>query len=205
MTRSSSFGGPLALALLMAIGAVGGAQAQRPNAITFEEGEEGWMLLFYGDSLADWTSSGDAEWRVEDDAIVADSGGRGLLLTVDEYENFEMVVDFLADPGTNSGIFLRTVPNPSDMRKDGYELNIAPLDHPFPTGSLVSRKKVEGVEEVDDWRTFHIEAIDGHIKVKLDGEPILEYEDPEPIEKGYIGLQHNEGRIAFRNIKFRQR
>jgi len=204
MTRSSSLGGPLALALLMAIGAVGGAQAQRPNAITFEEGEEGWMLLFYGDSLADWTSSGDAEWRVENDAIVADSGGRGLLLTVDEYENFEMVVDFLADPGTNSGIFLRTVPNPSDMQKDGYELNIAPLDHPFPTGSLVSRKKVEGVEEVDDWRTFHIEAIDGHIKVKLDGEPILEYEDPEPIEKGYIGLQHNEGRIAFRNIKFRR-
>lgn len=204
MTRSSGLGGPLALALLMAIGAVGGAQAQRPNAITFEEGEEGWMLLFYGNSLADWTRSGDAEWRVEDGAIVADSGGRGLLLTVDEYENFEMVVDFLADPGTNSGIFLRTVPNPSDMQRDGYELNIAPLDHPFPTGSLVARMKVEGVEEVDDWRTFHIEAIDGHIKVKLDGEPILEYEDPEPIEKGYIGLQHNEGRIAFRNIKFRR-
>ncbi len=204
MTRASRLGGPLALALLMAIGAVGGAQAQQHNAITFEDGEEGWMLLFYGTSLADWTISGDAEWRVENDAIVADSGGRGLLLTVDEYENFEMVVDFLADPGTNSGIFLRTVPNPSDMQKDGYELNIAPLDHPFPTGSLVSRKKVEGVEEVDDWRTFHIEAIDGHIKVKLDGEPILEYEDPEPIEKGYIGLQHNEGRIAFRNIKFRR-
>ena len=205
MIRRSSARGPLAFTLLMAIGTMGGVHAQRPNAITFEDGEEGWMLLFYGDSLADWTSSGDAEWRVEDGAIVADSGGRGLLLTIDEYANFEMVVDFLADPRTNSGIFLRTVPNPTNVQEDTYELNIAPPDHPFPTGSLVARKKVEGIDEFDDWRTFHIEAIDGHIQVKLDGEPILEYEDPAPIEKGYIGLQHNEGRIAFRNIKLRQR
>ncbi len=178
-------------------------RSQRPNSITFEDGEEGWMLLFYGSSLDDWTSVGDAEWRAEDGAIVADSGGRGLLLTVDEYDNFELLLDFHADPGTNSGIFLRTAPEPGDVGKDCYELNIAPPDNAFPTGSFVRRQKVEGMGEVDDWRHYKVEAFDGHFKVWLDGELILEYDDPTPIEKGFIGLQHNQGRIAFRNIKIR--
>ena len=179
------------------------SRSQRPNSITFEEGEDGWMLLFYGSSLDDWTAAGDAEWRVEDGAIVADPGGRGLLLTVDEYDNFELLVEFLADPGTNSGIFLRTVSAPGDVRKDCYELNIAPPENAFPTGSFVGRRKVEGLGEVGDWRQYHVEAFDGHFKVWLDGELILEYEDPEPIEKGFVGLQHNQGRIAFRNVKIR--
>lgn len=194
---------------LILLGAATGLSAQlssrpqRPNSITFEEGEDGWMLLFYGSSLDDWTAAGDAEWRVEDGAIVADSGGRGLLLTVDEYDNFELLVDFLADPGTNSGIFLRTVPSPADVQTDCYELNIAPPENAFPTGSFVGRRRVEGLGEVDDWRQYHVEAFDGHFKVWLDGELILEYEDSEPIEKGFVGLQHNQGRIAFRNVKIR--
>ena len=193
------------LILLVAAGlsAQHSERSQRHNAITFEDGEEGWMLLFYGSSLDDWTVAGDAEWRVEDGAIVADSGGRGLLLTVDEYDNFELLVDFRADPGTNSGIFLRTLRSPADMQKDCYELNIAPPENAFPTGSLVGRRRVEGLGEVDDWRQYHVEAFDGHFKVWLDGELILEYEDPAPIEKGFVGLQYNQGRIAFRNVKIR--
>ncbi len=194
------------LALLVAAAGLSAqlsSRSQRPNSITFEEGEDGWMLLFYGSSLDDWTAAGDAEWRVEDGAIVADSGGRGLLLTVDEYDNFELLVEFLADPGTNSGIFLRTPANPGDVQKDCYELNIAPPENAFPTGSFVGRRKVEGLGEVDDWRQYHVEAFGGHFKVWLDGELILEYEDPAPIEKGFVGLQHNQGRIAFRNVKIR--
>ena len=195
------------LAFLAVISALAGgpfAVAQRPNAITFEEGEEGWMLLFYGSSLDDWTPSGDAEWREQDGAIVSDSGGRGLLLTVDQYADFELRIDFLADPGTNSGIFLRTTASPASVLTDCYELNIAPPDNAYPTGSFVQRMKVEGIGELDDWRTFHVEAVRGHFKVRLDGELILEFEDADPIEKGYIGLQHNQGRIAFRNVKIRQ-
>jgi hypothetical protein len=175
----------------------------RPNSITFEEGEEGWMLLFYGSTFDDWVMAGDAEWRIEDGAIISDSGGRGLLHTIDEYSDFELLVDFLAAPGTNSGIFVRTTPNPTDMLEDAYEINIAPPEHDFPTGSVVQRQRVEGMGESDDWRTYHIEMIGGHLKVWLDGEPIVDYEDPEPIESGYIGLQHNQGRIAFRNVKLR--
>jgi hypothetical protein len=187
--------------VLVLLAVAAGAQ-QRPNSITFEDGEEGWMLLFYGSTLDDWTVYGDAEWRVENGAIVSDSGGPGLLLTVDEYENFEMVVDFLADEGTKSGVFLRTAAEPVGA-EDFYEVNIAPPAHPFPTGSLAGREKVEGIEEYDDWRQLHIEVYEGEIDVRLDGDLILEYRDSSPIASGYIGLQHNEGRVAFRNIKIR--
>ena len=199
----STLGLVLGTASVCVMFSVAASAQEHHNTLTFEDGEEGWMLLFYGSTLDDWTPSGEAEWRVENGALVSDSQGRGLLLTVDEYGNFEMVVDFLAEPGANSGIFLRTTRDPKDMAKDCYELNIAPPDHAYPTGSLVAREKVEGVGELDDWRQFHVEAYGGEITVKLDGEVILQYEDPDPIPKGYIGLQHNQGRIEFRNVKIR--
>ena len=200
MRWSSTLGCVVLLGLALATPSLG----QRPNSLSFEEGEQGWMLLFDGRSLADFTVSGEADWRVVEGEIVAESGGISLLLTLDEYSDFELQVDFLADPGTNSGIFLRTGERPSDVSKDCYELNIAPPDNPFPTGSLVGRKKVEGAGELDDWRTYQVEAIGGRIKVRLDHELVLDYEDPSPVAQGFIGLQHNQGRVAFRNLKVRR-
>jgi len=189
--------------VLIAVSWIGPLEAQRPNALSFEDGEEGWILLFYGSDLEGWTSAGDVDWRVEGDAIVASSGGQGLLTTEDAFDSFELKLDFRAEPGANSGVFLRVQPNPKNVTTDAYELNIAPPENPFPTGSLVQRVKVEGVEESDEWRSFHIVAAGPHFEVKLDGETILDWTDPNPIGSGVIGLQHNQGRIAFRNIKLR--
>jgi hypothetical protein len=65
-------------------------------------------------------------------------------------------------------------------------------------------KKVEGAGESDQWRTFEVVARGGRITVSIDGEQVVELEDPAPIAEGYIGLQHNKGRVAFRNVKVRR-
>ena len=179
------------------------AGAQRPNALSFEDGEEGWLMLWYGSDLDGWTVAGDAEWKIEDDAIVSDSGGMGFLVTEEVFDSFELKLEFLADLGTNSGVFLRVPKIPANVKTETYELNIAPPDNPFPTGSLVQRVKVEGVEERAEWRSFHVVAHGGHFEVSLDGEELVNWTDPSPVRKGAIALQHNQGRIAFRNIKFR--
>ncbi len=179
------------------------AGAQRPNSLSFEDGEEGWLMLWYGSDLDGWTVAGDAEWKIEDDAIVSDSGGMGFLITEEVFDSFELKLDFLADLGTNSGVFLRVPKIPANVKTETYELNIAPPDNPFPTGSLVQRVKVEGVEERAEWRSFHVVAHGGHFEVTLDGKELVNWTDPNPVRKGMIALQHNQGRIAFRNIKFR--
>ncbi|MEE2776954.1 MAG: DUF1080 domain-containing protein [Acidobacteriota bacterium] len=200
--------------LLLAVAVPAPAQfAGRPNMLSFEEGEEGWLLAFYGKDLDNWVPRGEANWTVVDGEIRVSDGERSLLMTDEDYPDFELKVDFLADRGANSGVFFRVN---AEGGGELYELNIAPPDHRFPTGSLL-RVNLEGAEpsfgiaevykdagELDDWRTFHLIVEGGFIEVRLDGQKILEVDDPDPLETGRIALQHNQGAIAFRNVKVRR-
>ena len=94
--------------------------------------------------------------------------------------------------------------DPGDVATDCYELNIAGPDNPFPTGSLVeptggARRISTGMQ----WQTFEVQVQSGHIWCNLDGKQVLDYTDPQPLRRGRIGLQLNQGRIAFRNIRLR--
>lgn len=182
-----------------------GPVKEPPGLLTAEELAAGWVALFDGQTLFGWKAHSQADWRVEEGAIAVGKGEKGLLCTPVQFSDFELLVDFRAAAGTNSGVFLRTAPvtGPDDVTTKCYELNIAPPSNPFPTGSFVGRKKVEGAGESDAWRTFHVTLVGGKAEVKLDGKTVLEYDDPAPIGRGYIGLQLNEGAVAFRNIKLR--
>lgn len=43
----------------------------------------GWVTLTDGKTMGDWTSTGEANWRIEDGALVADKGKGGHLVTKD--------------------------------------------------------------------------------------------------------------------------
>ena len=174
------------------------------NQLTVEELADGWLLLFDGESLYGWKASSKVDWRVVDGTIRSERGDKGLLHTTTQFSDFELRCDFKASPTTNSGIFLRTSPKPVGPTAGCYELNIASgTESSFPTGSLVGRKR--GTFSLTDelWHTYHVVARGGHFKVTLDGKVVLDWKDPRPLGRGYIGLQHNQGEVAFRNIKLR--
>jgi len=171
-----------------------------PSELTTPQIEEGWISLFDQKSLFGWKPTSDAPWKAENGEIRIHSGQQGLLRTTSQFDDFELTVEFKAEKGTNSGIFFRTSPKPNNVARDCYELNIAPPENPFPTGSLVGRKKCEPTVTPNQWHRFHVTANGANIKIKLDDEQVLNYTDPNPIGRGYIGLQLNQGAIAFRNI-----
>ncbi len=166
--------------------------------------EAKWTTLFDGKTLSGWESTSDANWRVKDGTIVVDEGEGGLLLHEETYKNFEFRVEFKAAKGTNSGVFLNTMLKPKKLTEDCYELNIAPPDNPFPTGSLVARAKVEGAGESDEWRKFEVRVENGRVIVKLAGRQVVDYQAETPSRGNRIGLQKNSGRVAFRNINVRK-
>lgn len=175
----------------------------RPAALSAKELAAGWLRLFDGHSLFGWQAGSDVDWRVVDGAITATAGERGLLYTSSVFADYELDLEFRAEPGTNSGVFLRTPPVPTDPRRDCYELNIAPEDNPFPTGSFVGRQRVQSSVDDGRWHRFQVRAEGGRFQVRLDGREVLDYTDPAPLARGHIGLQFNEGRIAFRDVKLR--
>ena len=100
----------------------------------------GWLSLFDGETLFGWKAVTDANWHVDQGEIRVDSGTSGLLRTTTQFDDFELILEFKCGAQTNSGIFLRTSPEPRNPVTDCYELNIANRrDHDFPTGSLVKR------------------------------------------------------------------
>ncbi len=174
--------------------------------LTREELDQGWIRLFDGQSLMGWRNAGNADWRVEEGQIVATSGQTGLLVTEVRFGDYELELEFMADEGTNSGVFLRTPDQPTDPAKDCYELNIAPLSNPFPTGSLVGRAKVS--EQVDEpesaqWNALHALVDQKHVQVWVNGQSSVDYNDETGLVAGKIGLQFREGGVRFRNIRLR--
>jgi len=179
------------------------APAPEPLPITSEELTDGWIQLFDGATLFGWQAATQANWQVADGAITVSAGDAGLLYTTTEFSNYTLHLEFKSDAETNSGIFLRTSGTPSDPAKDCYEFNIAPLDNPFPTGSLVARKRVTPQVDNTQWHTVQITVLDDQISTLLDGNLVLDYQDPTPLGKGHIGLQLNSGAVAFRNIRLK--
>jgi hypothetical protein len=191
----------------------GTARAGEPKLLSEKLLQDGWIQLFDGESLFGWRSTGDAKWEVKAGEIRTDGARPGFLMSTTEWGDYELFLEFRAPADTNSGVFLRTPTEPKDPSRDCYELNIAPADNAFPTGSLVAREKAaltpnpspkgRGEPRHGEWHTFKVIAWKGWITVELDGERVTDYRDESPVRIGHIGLQSNHGPVAFRNIRLR--
>ena len=134
-----------------------------------------WVTLIDGDKgLENWNRIGDANWRAEGGAIVADKGKSGFLVSKNSYKDFEIYAEFWAETDTNSGIFIRA----SDPNKVGadnsYEVNIWDIrpDPIYGTGAIVDFAAVP-VPLVNKaggkWNTYEISAKGTELTVKLNG------------------------------------
>jgi hypothetical protein len=185
----------------------GNTFAAEPKLLSQELLAEGWVSLFDGETLYGWQPTGDATWEVVDGEVRTDGTKLGFLMSTTEWASYELHIEFKEDAKTNSGVFLRTPLKPTNPAIDCFELNIAPADNPFPTGSFVGRQKTS-ISAADfpadgQWHTFDVYVEKAAFWVKLDGKRVLDYMDEKPTGIGHIGLQSREGAIAFRNIRLR--
>ncbi|TWT56285.1 3-keto-disaccharide hydrolase [Allorhodopirellula solitaria] len=172
--------------------------------LPIEETTEGWIRLFDGHTMFGWMITGQANWRVEDGTLTADRGEACLLSTSTRWADFELEVEFQADAETNSGVFLRSVIDPKDAQTDCFEINIAPADNPFPTGSIVGREKCDVFAgDASQWHTMNLVCNGESLTVKIDDQVTCESDDAGSPRNGHIGLQFREGAIRFRNVRLR--
>ena len=90
----------IAVGVLVASSIVGCASTSDSDA--------GWVTLIDGTrGMENFERVGEANWRTEDGAIVADKGKGGFLVSKNAYKDFQLRAEFWADHTTNSGIFMR--------------------------------------------------------------------------------------------------
>jgi Domain of Unknown Function (DUF1080) len=115
-------------------------------------GDAEWITLLDGSNpktLDNWNRIGDANWRLEDGAIVADKGKGGNLVSKNSYKDFQIRAEFWADHTTNSGIYIRITDPKSISSKTAYEVNIYDQrpEPDYGTGAIVNVGKVSSMPQ----------------------------------------------------------
>jgi len=157
--------------------------------------ETGWVTLFDGKNLDNFTAIGDANWRIEDGVVVADKGN-GFLVTKNAYTDYQIRAEFWVEPDSNSGIFIRCS-NPEKVGADNaYEVNIwdARPDPSYGTGAIVNLAKVDPMPKAaGKWNVFEITAKGSTFTVVLNGQKTVDGAQDAKFASGRIALQHGLG------------
>lgn len=179
------------------------ASAAKPNTLTAQQKADGWKLLFDGKSSKGWRSARGPKfpkegWSIKDGMLCvfgndgAESVHGGDIITVNQYENFWLSVDFKLTPGANSGIKYFVRPDlyeVGDASAIGCEFQILDDElHPDAKlgiegnrtlGSLYDliRADKSGVNfDKEEWHTAWVKVEGNHVEHWLDGVKLLEYE-----------------------------
>jgi len=224
----------LALAALMAGGAVVMTQAQAPGGLTAEERKAGWKLLFDGKSLNGWqgfkTPAPGAGWKAVDGVLSREAAG-GDILTVEEFGDFELSLEWKLAKGGNSGIFFHVIKDGEQAWWSGPEFqvldNAVHRDGKDPITSAGSNYAVhpparDVTKPIGEWNAVRLLVKGPHVEHWMNGVKLLEYELWSPdwearvkaskfgkipmygrSKRGHIALQDHGDPVWYRNIKVR--
>jgi len=199
MNRIRTFA--LSAVWVLLFGAVSAAE-KPPNTLTKQEIKEGWKLLFDGKTTQGWRGAKldkfpEFGWAIENGELtVLESGGAesrngGDIVTVDQYGNFELSIEFKLTPGANSGIKYMVVGIEPNRPGSAIGLEFQVLDdarHPDAKKGIGGNRTVSSlydlipasadkpVKPIGEWNQARI-VVDGkHVEHWLNGKKVLEYE-----------------------------
>ncbi|MEZ4883597.1 MAG: family 16 glycoside hydrolase [Chitinophagales bacterium] len=210
------------------------------NTLSEVEKADGWSLLFDGKSIEGWHNYGKETvgkgWRIEDNALMLDTsnGEGGDIVSDDEYENFELSVDWKIQACGNSGIFYNVLESSEydAVWRTGPEMqvldNVCHPDAKYPkhrAGDLYDliACQYETVKPAGNWNQARIVSNHGKVEHWLNGRKLVEVEmfTPEWNElianskfkdmpafgmskKGHLALQDHGDKVWYRNLKVRR-
>ena len=171
----------------------------------------GWTkLVDNGNGMENFNRFREANWRVIDGAIQADSGGKdpAYLVSKQSYKDFELRAEFWASDDANSGVFLRCQ-NVQDVGDENcFEANIFDQrpDPSYATGAIVKVATVPANFERagGKWNTFEITARSLHLMVVMNGKKTVDVVTTRNHLRGPIALQWGRGTIKFRKVEIRE-
>ena len=211
--------------------------------LTDEEQKEGWQLLFDGTSITGWHNYGGGPvgyaWKIDDGTLKFAGTEKKDTMAQDivsdeEYENFDLKLEWKIDTGGNSGIMFYVHEDSAHLKPywTGPEMQILDNerhdDRKYPKHragdlyDLISCSK-ETVKPALEWNQVEIKCANGKLDFLLNGENVVStqlWDDnwkkmvaaskfkqwPEfgTYKKGRICLQDHGSNVWFRNIKIKK-
>ncbi len=201
------------------------------NELSAEEKEAGWKLLFDGKTTEGWrnfrSDSIRDGWQVKDGALCRVAGGAGDIVTTDQYEWYELSIEYNISPGGNSGIMYHVTEEMNTPWKTGPEIQILCNEKgrdPQKSGWLYQMyaPEVDTTRPAGEWNHLRILLTPERCAHYMNGTLYVEYVKHSDdwnervakskfsafpqfgkANKGYIALQDHGDAVCYRNIKIR--
>ena len=182
-------------------------------------GDGDWQSLFDGKTLDHWVQrNGKAKYTVEDGMIVGTTilnTPNSFLCTEKMYTDYILELEFLVQPGMNSGIQIRSnsFKHYNNYRVHGYQVEIDTSDRAWSGGiydegrrgwlfPLKDKPAAQKAFKQNQWNHYRIEAIGDRIRTWVNGVPAADLTD-EMTSTGFIALQVHGSKTADQKIKWR--
>lgn len=205
------------------------------NVLTDGQIAEGWTQLFDGEQASSaWRGYRKDElpagWVVRDGALVRQGGGD--IVTREQFDDFDLYVDWKVEKGGNSGIFFNggeeggaiweTAPEMQILDNAGHSDGVSALQSAGANYALHA-PPVDSSRGAGKWNRVRIRVQGDHVQYWLNGQKTADYvigsDDWKarvagskfthmPMygtkSKGHIGLQDHGDPVSFRNIRIRR-
>jgi hypothetical protein len=222
---------------VVGVAALGGrglaAAPQAPGAVTANDRAGSWRMLFDGKTTAGWRGFRQptlpAGWQAIDGELTR-VGQAGDIVTVEEFDDFELTLEWKLSPNGNSGLFYRVTEDDEVMWHTAPEYQIIdnaykePLKPVQYTGANYDLHPPlrDVTKPIGAWNQTRLLVRGAHVEHWLNSVKVVEYELWTPdwerrvreskfkdyanyarAPRGHIGLQDHGDRAAYRNIKIR--
>lgn len=184
--------------------------------------DDGWTNIFNGKDLAGWKASVEnpGSFQVKDGVLVIDGPRAHLFYQEDgsdaKLRNFEFEATIQTFPDANSGIFFHTKWQDRGWPRHGYEAQVnATHGDPRKTGSIYNVKDVmdNAPHKDGEWFTYHVRVEGKRIIIKVNGEVVNDFTEPEDpghetrrLGEGTLAIQAHDPKsvIHYKNIRLRK-
>lgn len=228
------------LALVLTVSVVFAQQPgkDKKSKSVSNNGKKGeWKVLFDGKTLNGWrnfkSDSVKSAWKVEDGYLTLTGPGGGDIITKDQYENFELELEWKISEGGNSGVFYNVVEGDNhSVWQTGPEMQILD-DDKHPDAKILKHRagdnydlqesKNKVLKPVGEFNKARLVVNKGHVEHWLNGVKVVEYNlwtpeweelvkkskfasmpDYGKAKKGHIALQDHGDKVWFRNIRIKE-
>ncbi len=174
------------------------ASAEKQESVAASN-EGGWIALFDGTSLDNWTSWESAEppkvWSVTEDGALfcraldkddAKPGDKGYIVSKEQFGDFHLKLEWKISEGGNSGIFYLGDKSLGGIINSAPEMQVLDNDkHPDAKKGKDGNRKAgslydlipadpQNVKPVGEWNTAEVIVKDRHVIHKQNGEIVVE-------------------------------
>lgn len=164
-----------------------------------------WISLFDGRSFDGWKESEGPSFTIENGAIKV--AGKRSHLYYDGpvqnhlFENFEIKMQVMTRPNSNSGVYFHTKFQQKGFPDDGFEVQVNNSHRDWKrTAGLYDIKDTAATFVKDDeWFELGIRVEGKHVVTKINGQTIIDWTEPENAvaPEGHPGRLIKPGTYAF--------